>query len=98
MFFSITEDAGRKLGMYDFFINNALAGAVTISIVLLVLRFVLRALILSWLGRRGGTMVIALVEAAAVFMFIATAWRNPGVLVASIAWGAVIYNTLLQTI
>lgn len=98
MFFAITEDAAKKLGMYDFMMNNALAGALTVIILVLVIRFFFKALLYSWLGRRGGSMISIMFEAVVVLMFVSSAWRNPGVVVAGIAWGAVIFKTVLQSI
>lgn len=93
---SLTSETADKLNMYDFLVNNALGGAVVIGVAMVVARYLLRALFASWFGKRGGAVISTLVEATVLLFVVASAWQNPGVVVAGVAWGAIIFKSIIQ--
>lgn len=93
---SITNTASTELGEFDFIFNSALGGAATLLVLFLLIRFLARALIYSWFGKQGGAIVSTLIEATVVVFMVASAWRNPGILIAGLTWGAIIFKSVIQ--
>lgn len=98
LYSTINQSVYQQLTAADFFMNSVLGGAVCIIIILVVIRFTARALIYSWFGKNGGRYISSIIEATALVFIAAAAWRNPGVLITSIAWGALILNSIIRGI
>lgn len=93
---TLTTSVSQELGLYSFILDNALGGAFCLLLLLFLIRFICRAMIYSWFGRQGGALISTLLEATAVIFMVASAWRNPGVIVAGLTWGALIFRSIVQ--
>jgi len=98
VFLTGIEEAARQVGVYGLVADNLLAGLIFTLACLLAMRFVVRAWLLSALGKKSGVFLSILVESSAMLFFVISAWRNPGVLVATLVWGAVIFKTIIHGI
>ncbi len=96
-FFSNMDRVAKQAGFYDLVTGNLLAGLLFTLICLFTIRFLVRAWLLSSLGRKSGVFVSVMLEAFALLFLLISAWRNPGVVVAALVWGTFILKTILHS-
>lgn len=90
------QDALRQIDSFNFLLNDVLGGALFVICCYLILRFVGRALISSWIGNKNGMLLSSLIEAGVSVLFLVKAVHNPGVILVVLAWGAAIFRNLVM--
>jgi len=90
------QAAARDIGFLDLLLNDVLSGVVMVFMLAVLTRCLMRALFFSWFGKNNGSIVSSLIEAVTLLGIVSAAWRNPGVLYTGIAWGALIFKSILR--
>jgi hypothetical protein len=79
------EKAQAVLGNSVGFVGVVGGGVVTF-LLLLAIRIIFRAFLLSWLGRKNGTFISGIVEFVVSVILVAFSYQNPGAVLTALGW------------
>lgn len=94
-FLSGLSEATRQTEVYHQLAGNLMSGILFVLFSVLTARYIFRAWLYSYVGKKNGAFVSVLIEASTALAYIVSAWEHPGILVGTLVWGAVIYNAII---
>ncbi|GAB6159342.1 hypothetical protein JCM39194_25430 [Desulfotomaculum varum] len=90
------KDLLSSLYGIQFFLTDIITGGILTLVILLIFRYVFRAILHSWLGKYGGH-VATLLEVFWVVIVILKTYQNPGSVAVATLWCASLARVLLKS-
>lgn len=94
-FLSGLSEATRQTEVYHQLAGNLMSGILFVLFSVLTARYIFRAWLYSYIGKKNGAFVSALIEASTMLAYAVSAWENPAIIVGTLVWGAVIFNAII---
>lgn len=97
-FLSGIGEATRQAEVYHQIAGNLMSGILFVLFSVLTARYLFRAWLYSYIGKKNGAFVSILIEGSTILAYIVSAWEQPGILIGTLVWGAVIFNAIIYGI
>lgn len=94
-FLSGLNEATGQIGVYREIAGSLMSGVVFTLVIILTARYIFRAWLYSYIGRKNGAFVSILFEVSTMLAYIVAAWKNPGILIGTLVWGSVVFNAIV---
>ncbi len=95
VFLGALNEATEQIQVYRKIVGSLVSGIVFSLIIILTGRYIFRAWLYSYIGKKSGALVSILIEISTVLAYIISAWKNPGILIGTLVWGAIVLNAIV---